>query len=77
MYGSAMCMSILGLSRGKVLHIYICVCRCTTIHNAHLPVLFSLGVSWNEEGYNATAFNRYDSFITTIYLYYYNTISYT
>ena len=62
-----------GLSRGKVSHIYMC--RHTTIHNAHLQVLFSLGVSQNKEGYNATVFNRYDSFITTMYLYYYNTIS--
>ena len=28
--------------------------RCTAIHNAHLWVPFSLGVSQNEEGYNAT-----------------------
>ena len=55
----------------------VCVCRCTAIHNACLWVLFSLGVSWNKEEYNATVSNRYDSFITTMYLYYYNTISYT
>ena len=75
MYGSAMHKCILGLSRCKVSH--ICMCRYTAIHNACLQVLFSFGVSWNKEGYNATVFNRYDSFITTIYLYYYNTISYT
>ena len=55
----------------------VCVCVCTVIHNAHLQVLLSLGVRWNKEGYNVTVFNRYDSFITTIYLYCYNTISYT
>ena len=38
------------------------------IHNAYLQVLFSLGVSQNKEGYNVTIFNRYDSFITTIYI---------
>ena len=37
MYGSARCKWVLGLSRGKVLH--ICVCRCTAIHNTHLWVL--------------------------------------
>ena len=50
-----------GLSRGKVLHISRCV--CTTIHNAHLQVLFSLGVSWNEEGYSATVFDNYNSLL--------------
>ena len=45
MYGSAVC--VLELSRGKVSH--ICMCRCTMIHNTHLWVLFSLGVSWNKE----------------------------
>ena len=53
-------------------HIYMC--RCTAIHNAHLWVLFSLGVSQNKEEYNVTVLDRYDSFITTMYLYYYNTI---
>ena len=33
------------------------------IHNAHLWVPFSLGVSWNKEGYNATVFNRYNSLL--------------
>ena len=61
MYGSTVCKRILGLSRGKVLHIYIC--RCTAIHNACLWVLFSLGVSQNKEGYNATVFNRYNSLL--------------
>ena len=61
MYGSAMCKCILGLSRGKVSH--ICMCRCTAIHNAHLQVLFSLGVSQNEEGYNATVFDKYSSLL--------------
>ena len=51
--------------------------RCTAIHNTHLWVPFSSGISQNKEEYNATVFNRYDSFITTIFLYYYNTISYT
>ena len=49
--------------------IYICVCGCTMIHNACLQVPFSLGISQNKEEYNATVFNRYDSFITTMYLY--------
>ena len=44
------------------------------IHNAHLQVPFSSGISQNKEEYNATVFNRYDSFITTMY---YSTISYT
>ena len=47
------------------------------IHNAHLQVPLSLGISQNNEEYNVTEFNRYDSFITTMYLYYYNTVSYT
>ena len=47
------------------------------MHNAHLWVPFSSGVSWNKEGYNVTVFDRYDSFITIMYFYYYNTISYT
>ena len=51
------------------------MCRCTVIHSTHLWVLFSLGVSWNKEGYNVTVFNRYKLFITAIYLYYYNTIN--
>ena len=37
MYGSARYKWVLGLSRGKVSHVDIC--RCTTIHNAHLRVL--------------------------------------
>ena len=41
----------------------VCVCRCTVIHNAHLWVPFSLGISWNKEEYNVTVFNRYDSFL--------------
>ena len=61
MYGSAVCEWILGLSRGKVSH--ICGCRCTTIHNAHLWVLFSLGVSQNKEGYNATVFDKCNSLL--------------
>ena len=61
MCNSAVCKCILGLSRGKVSH--ICRCRCTAIHNAHLQVLFSLGVSWNEEGYSATVFNKYNSLL--------------
>ena len=61
MYGSAVCECILGLSRGKVSHIYMC--RCTTIHNAHLWVLFSLGVSQNKEGYNVTVFDKYNSLL--------------
>ena len=60
-YSSAVFKCILGLSTGKVLH--MCRCRCTTIHIAHLQVLFSLGVSWNKEGYNATVFNRYNSLL--------------
>ena len=35
---------------------------CTVIHNAHLWVLFSLGVSQNK-GYNVTVFNRYNSLL--------------
>ena len=61
MHGSAICECILGLSRGKVSHIYMC--RCTTIHNNHLQVLFSLGVSWNKEAYNAPVFNKYNSLL--------------
>ena len=61
MYSSAMCKCILGLSRGKVSH--ICMCRCTSIHNACLQVLFSLGVSRNEEGYKATVFDKYNSLL--------------
>ena len=61
MYGSAMCKCILGLSRGKVSHIHMC--RCTVILNTHLQVLFSLGVSWNEEGYNMTVFDKYNSLL--------------
>ena len=60
-YGSDVCKCILGLSRGKVLH--ICRCRCTAIHNTHLWVLFSSGVSQNKEGYNATVFNKYNSLL--------------
>ena len=56
-----MCKCILGLSRGKVLHILMC--RCTAIHSAHLWVLFSLGVSQNEEGYNVTVFDKYNSLL--------------
>ena len=37
--------------------------RCTAIHNAHLWVLFSLGVNQNKEGYNATVFNKYNSLL--------------
>ena len=33
------------------------------IHNTCLWVLFSLGVSQNKEGYNATVFNRYNSLL--------------
>ena len=33
-----------------------CKCRCTTIHNAHLWVLFSSGVSRNKEGINVTIY---------------------
>ena len=40
-----------------------CKCGCTTIHNAHLWVLFSLGVSQNKEGINATVFTRYNSLL--------------
>ena len=61
MYGSAVCKWILGLSRGKVLHVYIC--RCTMIHNAHLWAPFSLGVSWNKEGYNVNVCERYNSLL--------------
>ena len=42
--------------------------KCTVIHNAHLQVLFSLGVSQNEEGYDVTVFTSYNSFITAAYL---------
>ena len=65
MYGSAMCKCILGLSRGKVSHIYIYIyiCRCTMIRNAHLQVPFSLGVSQNKGGYNATVCDRYNSIL--------------
>ena len=38
------------------------------IHNAHLWVLLSLGVSQNKEGYNATVFNGYDSLLQYFYL---------
>ena len=38
------------------------------IHNAHLWVLFSLGVSWNKEGYNSTVFNKCDSLLQLFYL---------
>ena len=41
----------------------MCVCVCTEIHNAHLQVLFSSGVSQNKKGYNATVFNRYKSLL--------------
>ena len=61
MYGSAACKWILGLSRGKMLHTYMC--GCTMIHNACLWVLFSLGVSQNKEGYNVTVFNKYNSLL--------------
>ena len=37
-----------------------CKCVCTTIHNARLLVLFSLGVSQNKEGINVTVFTRYN-----------------
>ena len=40
-----------------------CQCRCTMIQNACLWVLFSLGVSWNKEGINATVFIRYNSLL--------------
>ena len=33
------------------------------IHNAHLQVPFSLGVSQNKEGYNATVYDRYNSLL--------------
>ena len=33
------------------------------IHNTHLQVLFSSGVSQNKEGYNVTVFNRYHSLL--------------
>ena len=33
------------------------------IHNAHLWILFSLGVSGNKEGYNATVFDGYNSLL--------------
>ena len=46
----------------------LCVYRCTVIHNTHLWVPFSLGISQNKEAYNATVFNRYNSFITTLLL---------
>ena len=68
MYGSTVCECILRLSRGKVLHINIYVDRCPVIHNAHLWVLFSLGVSQNKEGYNATVFNECDSLLQLSYL---------
>ena len=72
MYGSAVHLSILRLSRGKVSHIYIYIYiyvgRCTTIHNASLQVLFSSGVSQNKEGYNVTVFNEYDSLLPLSYL---------
>ena len=45
-----------------------CKCRYTAIHNAHLQVLLSLGVSQNKEGYNATVFNRYDSLLLCFHL---------
>ena len=67
----------LGVRCHIYIYIYVYMCRCTMIHNTHLWVPFSLGISQNKEEYNATVFNRYDSFITTVYLYYYNTISYT
>ena len=61
MYGSVMCKCILELSRGKVSHIHMC--RCTAIHNARLWVPFSSGVSQNEEGYNVTVFDKYNSLL--------------
>ena len=79
---TVLCTAVLYVSESKGClgvrcHIYIYTCMCTTINNAHLQVLFSSGVSWNKEVYNMTVFNRYDSFITTLYLYFYNTLSYT
>ena len=62
MYGSAIgvCEGCLGVGCHK------CKCRCTTIHNACLWVLFSLGVSWNKEGINVTVFTRYNSLLQLI-----------
>ena len=65
-------MAVLGVNLKGCLGVRCCKCKCgsTAIHNAHLWVLFSLGVSQNKEGYNATVFNRYNSllqlFITNI-----------
>ena len=59
------------------IYIYVCVCVCVGAPQYTMLIFGSLssGVSQNKEGYNVTVFNRYDSFITTMYLYYYNTIS--
>ena len=58
-----LCMAVLYVSVSwACLGVRCCIyiCGCTVIHNAHFQVLFSLGVSQNEEGYNATVFNKYN-----------------
>ena len=67
MYGSARC-EWMNLKVCLGVRCHKCKCRCTAIHNARLWVLWSLGVSQNKEGYNATVFNKYNSLLQYFYL---------